>query len=184
VNVGVFSCDPGGQTGLKWGIYNPQAGDIGVQLKTPLHPGSATVSGSTREQIREIAEIWFSFFRTCVGVGQLPPEKCWFVCEDFIYAPGVNYEGDSGKISTAIIWGVEGYRMGRADEWRKRHKGAKLYIPPMVLQSASEAKSYATAARIKEWGCWVRGYAGKLEHEFSATQHIAFFLARHRQQFG
>lgn len=181
MNIGVFSCDPGGATGLGWGIYNPQGGDAWQQLKTPIHGGRATVRGEIREQIREIADIWFSFFRTCVDVGCLPAGNVWFVCEDFIYAPGVNYEGDSAKISTALIWGVEGYRMGRSDEWLKRHKGAKLIIPQMVLQSASEAKSFATSKRFHETDNWLRGYAGQYEHEFSAQQHIAFFLARYRQ---
>jgi hypothetical protein len=184
MNIGVFSCDPGGATGLTWGIFNPHAGSIEKILASKLEDGSTTVTGDERTQIREVATLWQSFFSGCVRSALLPPERVWFVCEDYIYAPGVNYEGDSAKISTALIWGIEGYRMGRADEFRVGRGRKQVHVPTMILQPAGMAKSYATKERLKEWGMWERGHGGKREHEFSALQHLVFFLHRYSIQHG
>jgi hypothetical protein len=45
----------------------------------------------------------------------------------------------------------------------------------MILQLASQAKSVATNARMKDWGIWVVGR----EHERSAWAHIACFLKKY-----
>lgn len=182
MNVGVFSVDPGGQTGLTWGIFNPHAGSIEKILESRLETGSKTVTGDERTQIRDVASTWAAFYSGCVRSALLPPDHVWYVCEDYIYAPGVNYEGDSAKISTALIWGIEGYRMGRADEFKNKRGRKEIYMPTMVLQSAGMAKSYATKARMQEWGMWERGHGGKREHEFSALQHLVFFLHRYSIQ--
>jgi hypothetical protein len=179
MNIGVFSCDPGGATGVAWGIFNPHAkGGAGEALLTKQLSGSATVEGDLRNQIREIAELWQAFYRACVNSAQLPPENVWFVMEDFIYKPGTVYGGEDSMISTGLIWGIEGYRMGTRDEW-KRHKRGQIKMPDMILQTASEAKGYMTNARLKEFGCWVVGR----DHERSAWQHIGFFLKHYIQQY-
>jgi hypothetical protein len=180
VNIGVFACDPGGATGLAWGIFNPHAKSIEEMLSTRMDAGSTTVTGDERAQIREVAALWSSFYSACVRSALLPIDHVWLVFEDFVYAPGVNYEGESAKISTALIWGIEGYRMGKRDAFLERARGpVKSSMPSMMLQTASEAKTFATNARLKEWGVWVVGR----EHERSAWQHIAYFLKRYRIQF-
>jgi len=180
VNIGVFGCDPGGATGLAWGIFNPHAkGGVAEALKTKQCDGSTTIKGDARYQIREIARMWQAFYTVCVRTGQLPPENVWLVMEDFIYKPGTVYGGDSSEISTAIIWGVEGYRLGTKDEWTKHRRGAfATSMPDVILQTAGEAKGFCTNERMKEFGIWVRGK----EHERSAWAHIATFLARYIQQ--
>jgi hypothetical protein len=182
MNIAVFSVDPGGASGLAWGIFNPLV-DAWEALKKQVHPGMATITGDARTQIVEIASLWSSFFNVSVKRGLLPPERCYLVVEDYVYVPGVNYEGDSAKISTSIIWGLEGYRMGRRDEWLRspgRKTKTTTYLPPMVLQRAAEAKAFATKDRFRQNDLWVPGYAGKNEHIFSAMQHIAYFLQRYR----
>ena len=180
MNIGVFGCDPGGATGLAWGIFNPHArGGASEALRTKSHDGSTTISGDPRDQIREIAVKWQGFYNACVRSQQLPPSHVWFVMEDFIYKPGTIYGGESSEISTAIIWGVEGYRMGTKDEWLKHRRGAfAMHMPDMILQTAGEAKGYATNDRMKEFGIWVRGR----EHERSAWAHVATFVARYIKQ--
>ena len=180
MNIGVFSIDPGGATGLWWGIFNPHAKSIEETLKARMNAGSCTVTGDERAQITEIADIWQAFFSSCVRSALLPPENVWLVCEDFVYTAGNTYGGDSAKISTAIIWGIEGYRMGMRAEWLKGRGRKQAHMPPMILQTASQAKQFATSARIKEWDLWEKGFAGKREHEFSAMQHCAFFLYKYR----
>src|SRR5215831_8075482 len=180
MNIGIFGCDPGGSTGCAWGIFNPLAnGGAAESLRDKQHAGSTTVTGDARAQIRAIVKLWHVFYNDCVRVRCLPPTHVWFVMEDFIYKPGTVYGGDSSEISTAIIWGVEGYRMGQRDEWDKLKRGNKeIHIPDMILQTAGEAKSYATNERMKEFGVWVRGR----EHERSAWAHVATFLARYIKQ--
>lgn len=146
-------------------------------LENRMLHGSATISGDERTQIREIASLWSAFYNACVRTALLPPDRIWLVVEDYIYTASNTYGGDSAAISTSLIWGLEGYRMGRADEWKK-HKRGTAVMPSMILQSASEAKGYATNARIKEWGLWVVGR----EHERSAWQHIARFLKKYKEQ--
>jgi hypothetical protein len=182
VNIGVFGVDPGGHTGCAWGIFNPLV-DVGEQLRTRLLSGQVTVEGDARHQIAEVAQLWGSFYNTSVKSACLPVDRIWLVVENFMYSPGVNYEGETGYISTAIIWGLEGYRMGRQFEWH-RHKRGKSHIPSMILQPAGDAKNYASAKRFREWGVWERGFAGGKEHQFSAWQHIAYFLYRYRSQVG
>lgn len=143
-----------------------------------MHAGSTTVTGDVRHQIVEITSIWSSFYTHCVHTALLPPENVWYVCENFVLKPGETAGGDDSTVPLSLIWGVEGYRMGRQDEW-KRHKRGVAHMPPVVLQMAGQAKSYATNPRMKEWGIWVVGR----EHERSAWAHIAYFLKKYKEQF-
>ena len=115
MNIGVFSCDPGGHTGLAWAILDPLA-QIEESLRGKLNAGSITVNGDERTQIREIVSLWHSFFNVCVRSACLPTENVYFVCEDFVLRPGQTAGGKDATSPVALIWGVEGYRMeiGRA----------------------------------------------------------------------
>lgn len=143
-----------------------------------MESGSTTVTGNERTQIREIANLWAAFYRCCVRSCLLPPENVWFVCEDFVLKPGETAGGKDATSPVALIWGVEGYRMGRSDEFKEARRGRQVSMPPMVLQMAGQASTYATSQRLKEWDCWIVGR----EHERSAFKHIALFLSRYIQQ--
>jgi hypothetical protein len=179
VNVGIFGCDPGGHTGLAWGIFDPRA-EIGDALRGRMNAGSATVTGSEREQIREITSWWAAFYRQCIRSALLPPDRVWIAMEDFVLKPGDTAGGRDATSPLALIWGFEGYRMGRADEWyeNKRGQNRQVAMPPMITQMAGQAKSYATKTRIREWDLWVVGK----EHERSAWAHVALLLKRIQQQ--
>ena len=174
MNVGIFGVDPGGATGLAWGIFNPEPPiTIEQSLRDRQLAGNCTVTGDRREQIMTIADTWRAFYETSVFNAQLPHDRIFLIVEDYIFTGG-SYSGDAASISTSIIWGLEGYRMGRRDEWRK-HNDGDVALPPMVLQSAGEAKGYATNQRLKDWGIWVKGR----DHERSAWQHVAAYLHRY-----
>lgn len=170
--------DPGGATGLAWAVLNPHA-SLPEALNNRLRAGSTTIEGDEREQIKKVVSLWSSFYRQSVERALLPPENVFFVCEDFIPKPGQTGGGKDMSISISVIWGVEGYRMGRADEWAGRRKG-KPYCPPMILQLASQASTFATDKRLREWGLWVKGR----DHERSAHRHMAMFLAKYKQGRG
>jgi hypothetical protein len=177
LNVGIFSCDPGGATGLAWGVFDPNV-EIGESLRGRMKAGSATIEGDIRSQIREISGKWQEFYKECVQVGLLPHDKVWYVCENFIYSGG-SYQGESAMISTALIWGVEGYRMGRADQWAAGHGRRKIVVPQVVLQNPGDASAFAKDARLREWGLWIRGK----QHERSAWRHLALFLKKYQIQY-
>jgi len=177
MNVAVFAVDPGGATGLAWGIFDPTQ-EIGACLRGRMDAGSTTVDGDIPTQIRAVAQEWQKFFRHAVNVSRLPVDHVWYVCENFTYT-GANYGGESAVISTALIWGIEGYRMGTADERKSRRGGRRTAMPQMILQEAGQASAAARNAWLKEWGVWVVGK----EHERSAWKHVAYFLKRYQKQY-
>lgn len=179
MNIGVFAIDPGGATGLAWAVLDP-AVEIGESLRGRMNAGSTTVEGDAREQIREITSIWQSFYRSTAKEACLPPENIWLCCEDFIYHSKGQYGGEDSAISTALIWGVEGYRMGQADEWSSRRGRRRLVMRDMILQTAGQAKGFANDIRLREWDLWVVGR----DHERSAFRHLAYFLKRYQMQHG
>lgn len=177
MNIGVFAVDPGGSSGLAWGVFDPLLPDVGDQLRGKLSAASATVTGSERTQIRAIVGHWQTFYQHCVRSSMLPPDRVWFVCEDFILKPGETAGGKDSTSPVALIWGVEGYRMGQADQAKLYRRGT-IAMPPMILQTAGQAKGFATGPRLKEWDCWTVGK----EHERSAWAHVAYFLKHYQQQ--
>lgn len=175
MNIGVFAVDPGGQTGLAWGIFDPKDKDgLEGALRNKMLSGSTTISGDERAQITEMASIWSDFYNACVRSACLPPQNVWLVVEDFVLKPGETAGGKDATSPVALIWGLEGYRMGRRDEW-KQHKRGPAVMPPMILQMAGQAKSVATKQRMRDWGIWVVGR----EHERSAWAHVACFLKKY-----
>src|SRR4051794_15142811 len=110
--------DPGGHTGLAWGIFDETA-STAEALQNGLQKGSATVTGDEYAQIERIADLWTSFYRDCVNTRLLDPTKVEFVSEDFVQRPGGS-GGKEGNSPLRILWGVEGYRMGRAAEFKGR----------------------------------------------------------------
>jgi hypothetical protein len=171
---GIFALDPGGHSGIAWGIFDPRS-TVEEALQNGLHKGSATTEGEERGQIREITRLWMEFYRLCVITCCMDPDSVEFVCEDFIQRPG-SKGGKEGQSPIRIMWGVEGYRMGRYDEFAGRKRG-RPYAPQMILQHPSEMTGFATGKRLKKWGIWIVGK----EHERSAFGHIAVRLARIRK---
>jgi len=170
MTVGIFGCDPGGSTGIAWGVFDEGA-PIAQSLRDRAHAGSTTVTGDAPTQIREIADIWAAFYQACTQHAGLDHDEIWFVCEDFVYRSKQVYGGDDSSISISIIWGIEGYRMGKWDS--QKHDQLDRY-PSMILQTAGEAKSFATKERLKDFGIWVVGR----DHERSAWAHIALLLKK------
>lgn len=172
MNIGVFGLDPGGASGVGWGLFNPhhKEGADGAIRERQLH-GTTTVEGGPREQIREISSLWLSFYRSMVTVGCLPPDRIWFVSEDYIQVPGNTSGGKETQISSSVMWGIEGYRMGRADEW-KEHKRGGVVVPTMILQPAGMAMGAFSNDRLRNIGWWPKGR----DHEQSVVKHICYFV--------
>lgn len=181
MNIGVFAGDPGGQTGLAWGIFDPDDPDgLAGALRNRMNAGSTTIEGDERTQIVEMSEIWEAFFSACVRSALLPVDSIYMVMENFVLKPGQTAGGKDSTISLSLIWGLEGYRMGKAAQFNIDHPKSQIVMPEMRLQMAGQAKSVATKARMKDWDIWVVGR----EHERSAWAHIALFLKIYMKHFG
>lgn len=185
--VGLFSVDPGGASGLAWGIFDPYAKTFQKVLDSQEESGSDTTTGEWYDQIPEIGWRWRQFFEMCVFEAGLPVDRVELVMEDFIMIPGSHVGGIDDTLSARIIGGLVGYRMGALGEW-ERWGGGPVAMSNLVLQGANQASTFATGTRLKEWGIWVKGR----EHERSAWKHIALrlnkihtqALARRRGQSG
>jgi hypothetical protein len=157
--------DPGGHTGLAWGIFDETA-SIPDAIAKGVDKGSLTITGDEYDQIGQIAAEWRRFYKRCVEYRLLDPTRVEFVSEDFIER--TDLRGKEHQSPIRILWGVEGYRMGRADEFAgRRHSPRKVYCPRVILQHPSLG-SAINPKRLRAYGCWVVGK----DHERSAWRHI------------
>lgn len=166
MRIGVFANDPGGKTGLAWAILDPGLGDIGEVLRGKRVAGSMTIGGDVRSQVKATVEAWDAFRDVCTRRG-IPDDRIWYVCENFVLRPGQTAGGVDSTLPLALIWGIEGYRMGRG-----------MDLTPVVLQEATTALSLKRW--LRDWGCWIVGK----EHERSAWCHLAMFTKLYLQQHG
>lgn len=175
-NRAIFALDPGGHSGIAMGIFDcaPER-DIADAMKNGIAKDSTTIEGDEYEQIKLISTFWVTFYRDCVFNRCMPPDSVEFICEDFVQRPGGS-GGKEGQSPIRIMWGVEGYRMGRADEYKGRKVNAKSKIlaPRMILQQPGDAAALGSSKRLKDWGCWIVGK----EHERAAWKHIGLRVAR------
>ena len=176
--VGVFAMDPGGKTGLAWAVADLSLPNTRTILQNLTLKDSITVEGDEYQQIKEISQHWMKFFRDAVKEAGIHFKRVDFVSEDFIPRPSSHQQapGKEGISPVRILWGVEGYRLGRADEWqqRRRTKQRRLVsIPRVILQHPSQAAGFGTSDRLRDWDLWVVGK----EHERAAWKHVALRVA-------
>ena len=175
---GIMAIDPGGSTGVAWGRFDKNADSVKDALSARWYSSSTTIEGSVVSQILQLSKIWRKFYGECVNSLGIPPNDVHLCVEDFNLA-GSNRRPKAGEdplISVKIAWGLWGYRSGQAHE-HERWGGVSgpVYIH---WQTPSQAKSYATDTRLKEWGVYVRGST----HERDAWRHIAFRIAELERQ--
>jgi hypothetical protein len=178
---GIMAVDPGGHTGIAWGIVNTNKKLVAEALAELIEFETMTIQIDGRiraedkpmpvqRQIPIIAELWRTTFRRWVHKNQLPPDACDFVWEDFQLRPDQRHAGGQEGITPyGLICGVQGYRMGAASEHRKRSSVEALVKQP-VMQQPSDATSFASDDKLRKWGLWTSGR----DHERSATKHFAF----------
>lgn len=163
---GIWCCDPGGSSGVAWGIIDetrPRAIDA---VAARLSGGSATITGEVPAQVRALFLSWIRFKSTCVNVGLLDPANVDLVMEDFILRGGPVVAGRSGTLPLSIAWGFEGYRMGRRDEWAKSHKLS--HYTPITWQQPGAAARFGNKSILQDSDAWVKGR----EHERTAFSHM------------
>jgi hypothetical protein len=167
-NRAIMAMDPGGKTGVAWGIFDVNGKSPIEAIATRMEDGSCTVDGREEDQIRELALLWRAWLRRCVAKHCMPEDSVELVIEDFQMRKGDWAEGTDIILPVRVTWGLIGYRLGQVDEYERGGWGPAL-APRVILQQPSQASTYATDDRLKRWGLWVRGR----EHERSAWRHVA-----------
>lgn len=169
---GIFALDPGLSSAMAWGIVRDE-GTVKqrVDRVTPLL--STTIKEiNWVSQARQIFRLFSEFEFLCIGRGV----PAYFVCEDFI----LNRFKSSDRTGLYPVWvgaAVVGYRTALADchelEGYGRAKEAET-----IWQLPSQAKTFATDDRLRDFGLWVKGR----EHERDAMRHFAYFIAHSESQ--
>jgi hypothetical protein len=168
-SICLFVIDPGQTTGLAWGRFK-EDGSVADRLKSRERFGTATVTGSDMAQIRTIFRRWTTFQREAYHDG-LDHE---LIIEDFILTRLRSSER-SGLSPVRITAALDGYRHGMADAYEAGGFGPSRVRTP-IYQQPSDAFSFATDARLRNWGLWIPGAAR--EHEREALAHLCLRLSR------
>lgn len=162
--IGLFCVDPGGHTGVAWAIVDERAKTTTEAMCARLSRGGATIEGPEAKQIRELFNLWSSFKRLCVDKSRLEPDWIELIFEDFVLRPGQHAGGRDGTAPERITWGFEGYRMAKADSWRKSPR----HYTPIIFQQPNQASRFKIRSRLESCESWIVGR----EHERSAHSHM------------
>jgi hypothetical protein len=168
----VMAIDPGGHTGVAWGVFHDDAKMVKEAIDGKFCTGQRTFEGHPRQQVNDISRLWRRLYVEWVfGLG-VDPKNCYMVIEDIIIGPNTP-PGKDVKNAIEIGRGIYYYRLGSAHEHERWNCG---WVPPVIVywQTPASAAGFARKERLKDWGVWIRGK----EHERSAWKHIALFIAR------
>lgn len=161
----VMAVDPGGTTGLAAGMFRRSEGVDGTVLGPTLRRAvrrravwTQLVTGSPEEQAWFIARGWTEFlFRWNVELGQ-PVRDCHLVVEEF------ELRQMAVQLSPVEVTA-----------------GLKTLLMPAAVeierQSASQAMSKATNARLRQWDLYALG-RGRGDHKRDALRHLALRVSR------
>lgn len=163
--IGIFTCDPGGSSGLAWAVVDETKDTAVEAVAARLHGGSATVTGEPLEQAREIWTQWSIFKDNCVAVWLLKPEQVELVLEDFILYGGSHAGGRDGTAPERMAYAFLGYRQGRFDTYRKER-----HLTPVTWQMSGAAARYKKRTLLLKANAWTPGKAG--DHVNSAHAHM------------
>lgn len=156
----IWSLDPGGSSGLAWGIIDETAPTVAEALEGIQGKGSMTVKGQVEVQAMLLWEDWRTW-QTHASVEQADGVN--MVVENFIIRPGMHGGGVEGVYPARIGWALWGLRYGHED-----------MFPTIHWQEPGDAMSFGTDKRLRSWGLWVRGR----EHERDAFRHLALRVAK------
>jgi hypothetical protein len=158
---GIFCVDPGGTTGVAWGVFDDRAESVATAMLERQDSGSETihhgrVEGSSqdiqdiiRNQTADIWELWERFWTDTRDL-----ENVDFVVEHFVLtnSPHGHKAGVEGIFPAFMV-------------------GAIIEMLPVqiILQTASQGMRYHTRKFHTMYGTWITGR----EHEREAWAHVA-----------
>lgn len=157
--LGIFTIDPGGHTGMSWGIYNMNAGLVKTAMRTRTHSASTTIVGDELEQLDLTLMHYDLFMDVCADEGV----PCELVIEDFSLLPGSHTPGKEGISPVRHAWVFVGYLWSRAD-----------FDQQIIWQLPGVGMRYNTRQMLENWHCWIVGK----EHERAAFAHAGARLQK------
>lgn len=166
--------DPGRATGVAQGAFRSQATEAATLRRALVKRAvrMAVVDGVCWEQGHQLAKIWRDFrFRMVVE---------WGIAEPYVFLVVEDFNLRQMAVDLAP---VEVFAALRTAQVSKVSAGWTDDVPEgrLVRPSASEAKTHATDARMREWGLWElacvadrRGGRKLLgDHARDASRHLA-----------
>ena len=159
--IGVLAIDPGGTTGMAWGVFTWK-GTVGRTVAEGELMGSCQIDKADElEHTSEILATLETFRTLCRRAGV---KRVEVVIEDFVLRPQIATKGREMLSPVRITAMIEA-----------GHIGLYRYRLEYHLQGPAEAKGFATNDRLKRWGVQTHG-GGR--HAKDAWRHIAVFLAK------
>lgn len=159
--IGVFAVDPGGTTGVAWGVFSWK-GTVGKTLAGGELLGSAQITDA--DELSHTSEILAALEDFRVLCRRAGVRRVEVVIEDFVLRPQIATKGREMLSPVRITAMIEAGHLGL---YRKRLE--------YTLQGPAEAKGFATNERLKKWGVQTHG-GGR--HAKDAWRHIAVYLAK------
>ncbi len=177
--IAVMAVDPGGTSGVAWGVYDLNAGSVPDIIASGQMTGCAEVTGAEEWQAAKIVEQWkdFEMFARI----KLDAAGCILVFEDFILRVGRGSSDRAGLSPvriTSLVYGLlMSHHVGTAAPWGMDawQSALESQMIPWKLQQPSSAKNFATKERLKRWGLWEVG----ARHARDAWRHVALALAEY-----
>lgn len=127
-----------------------------------VDPGGSTGFAEWRDgKFRAWAEPWEDACATVHRELATDVDRC--VCESFHISKRTAEKSTAGSLQTIELIGVTRYM-------------ARVYEVPFTTQSPSEAKMFATDAKLRALGMWTKG----VDHPRDATRHLVLFLCNRR----
>lgn len=160
----IFAVDPGGSTGVAWGLFDDTAETVKDAMRSRTMSGSATVhcgrvEGSKQEiqrivrrQVDEIDQIFVDFTRELDGAKGAPDLE--IVAEHFVLTAAPHHKPGVEGIFPAFLLGA------LMITWQDEEE--------IILQTASTGMKWNHRKYHDSWTTWIRGR----EHERAAFAHI------------
>jgi hypothetical protein len=166
--------DPGRATGIAQGVFRSLATERATIRRAVAKRAvrMSVLEAEPEEQGHYLSRIWRDFlFRMTVEYG-VPAGGIWLVVEDF------NLRQMAVDLAPVEVFAAlrACQRTPAVDGWRDDVPDGRL-----IRVSASEAKTHATDARMREWGLWEPacvadrrgGTRLKGDHARDASRHLA-----------
>lgn len=158
--LGIFTIDPGGHTGMSWGIYDMKAGLVKDCMRKRKFSGSVTITGDEQVQLAQMLTYYDDFAELC-NEEEIRYE---LVIEDFSLLPGSHTPGKEGISPVRYAWVLVGYLWCREQP----------VIPDVIWQLPGVGMRYNNRQMLTNWGAWIVGK----EHERAAFAHAGARLQK------
>lgn len=174
--LAVMAVDPGGTTGIAWGVFNLHHESIVDILDDREFDGDDEITGPEVWQAVQIVERWIDF--EMFARIKFNCHESVLVFEDFVLRVGKGTSDRVGISPVRITSLVEGMLTNKyvgtshpmsEELWflSQRLKGV-----PLKLQQPGAAKGFATKERLQRWNLWT----GTGRHARDAWRHICLAI--------